>query len=250
MKCLIVLPCYNEEENVESLIYKIDQFLNHFIQYEIVAINDGSRDHTGDLLKHLSNNYPIMIKEHIENRGLSEALRTGLKAALQYSSDEDFIVTMDSDNTHDPKYILPMLESGRSGADIVIGSRYVSKGKQLNVSPHRVLLSRSINLLIRKIVKLPVRDVTSGYRCFKAFVLRRLREKLGKEFLTSKGFEVSLELLIKTFWCCSKVKEIPITLDYGKKKGKSKMRLIPTINSYIIALMKIKDWKEQLVVAS
>jgi len=248
VECLVMLPCYNEEENLKSLIHNIDETLRHSINYKIIAVNDGSRDHTGDILKELSNEYPIIITEHKTNKGLSKALHTGLKTALQYSSDEDFIITMDSDNTHDPKHILHMLRVARHGADIVIGSRYVPYGKQTNVSPHRIFLSKSINLIIRKIARLPVKDATSGYRCFRASVLRKLEKTLGQKFLESKGFEASFELLVKTFWCCSNVKEIPITLDYSKKKGKSKMRLMPTIKRYGITLMKIKKWRKKLEV--
>jgi len=245
MKCLVILPCYNEEENLNTFIHKIDETLHHFMPYKIIAVNDGSQDHSGDLLKELSTKYPIILIEHRMNKGLSAALHTGLETALKYSSDEDFIITMDSDNTHDPQQILNMLNAAMNGANIVIGSRYVPNGKQINVSPHRVFLSKTINLLLRKIAKLPVKDVTSGYRCFKASAVRELK-KTGQKFLESKGFEVSFELLAKTFWCSSTIKEVPITLDYSKKKGKSKMRILPTIERYCITLTKIKGWRKQV----
>jgi len=247
MKILVILPCYNEEENLKSLIHKIDGTLRYFTPYEIIAVNDGSQDGTGEILKELSNSYPIIITEHSTNKGLSEALSTGIKTALQHSSDEDFIITMDADNTHDPKYILNMFKLAKNGTDIVIGSRYVYCGKQTNVSPYRALMSKMINFLTRKIAKLPVKDATSGYRCYKSSVLKKTVENLGPSFLESKGFEASFELLLKIFWCCSNVKEIPIMLDYSKKKGKSKMRILPTIKRYFIALTKIKGWRKQVL---
>lgn len=246
MKILVILPCYNEEENLKSLVHKIDGTLRCFAPYEIIAVNDGSQDNTGEILKELSNNYPIIITEHSTNKGLSEALSTGIKTALQRSSDEDFIITMDADNTHDPKYILNMLKLAKNGANMVIGSRYISCGKQANVSLHRIIMSKMINLLARKIAKLPIKDLTSGYRCYRSFILKKTVEILGPNFLESKGFEASFELLLKTFWCCSNIKEIPIILDYSKKKGKSKMKIFPTIKRYCIALKKIKDWRKQV----
>lgn len=243
MKCLVILPCYDEGENIKPLIPQIDEILHDAIPYEIIAVNDGSRDNTSELLKELSNEYPIIIREHGTNKGLSEALSTGLETALRNSSDEDLIITMDSDNTHDPKYILDMLASAKDGADIVIGSRYVPSGKQLNVPAYRVFLSKSINLLVGKVSGIPARDLTSGYRCFRAITLRKAKTSFGSRFIESKGFEVSLELLAKTFMHSSRLKEIPMTLDYKKKKGKSKMKLMPTIERYINLLMQLKKWK-------
>lgn len=245
MKCFVILPCYNEERNLNSIIYKINETLQNFMTYKIIAVNDGSLDSTGNLLRELSFKYPIITTEHKVNKGLSEALLTGLSIALEHSSDEDFIITMDSDNTHHPKYILKMLSEAMNGAKIVVGSRYIPNGRQINVPPHRVLLSKTINLLLRKMAKIPVKDVTSGYRCFKASAIRKLKERRQK-FLESKGFEVSFELLAKTFWCSSSIKEVPIMLDYSKKKGKSKMKILPTIVGYCTVLTKIRSWRKQM----
>jgi len=245
VKCFVVLPCYNEEQNIESLIPHIDKTLRDYIPYQIIAINDGSDDDTGRLLKHLSKQHPIEVLEHPKNKGLAATLQTGLSAAVQHSSNGDLIITMDSDNTHDPMYILDMLKVATE-ADMVVGSRYVQNGKQMNVPPHRMVLSRMINYIIRKIANLSVMDATSGYRCFKASSLKKLEKNMGKRFMESKGFEASLEILLKMFWCNSTIKEVPITLDYNKKEGWSKMKLLPTIKRYVILLTKIKDWRNEL----
>lgn len=246
MKCLVVLPCYNEEENLKPLIHNIDAVLRHTIPYKVIVVNDGSQDNTKVLLKELSNQYPLIIEEHEHNQGLSEALSTGLETALTLSSDEDLIITMDSDNTHDPKYILDMITTAKDGADIVIGSRYASNGKQVNVPPFRVFLSKSVNLLIKEISRIPAEDLTSGYRCFRAHVVRKTKASFGSKLIESKGFEVSLELLAKTFLHCTTLSEVPMLLDYGKKRGKSKMKLLPTIRRYLTLLLKVNKWRKQL----
>lgn len=247
MKCIIVLPCYNEEGNVKSLISAIDRTLRQRISYEIIAVNDGSNDDTGELLRKLSRKYPIYVLEHPTNKGIATALQMGLNKAVKRSSDEDLIVTMDSDNTHGPQCILDMVKAAKE-ADIVIGSRYVKDGMQLNVPFYRVILSKVVNFLARRMVKLPVRDATSGYRCFKAAALKRLSLISKHGFIESKGFEVSLEVLAKTFWCNSIIQEVPITLDYSRKKSKSNMRLLPTIKRYVILLGKMKSWRSELEV--
>jgi dolichol-phosphate mannosyltransferase len=237
MRCLIILPCFNEEKNVKPLIYSIDHVLKRQIRYKIIAVDDGSRDRTGEVLKDLSADYPMRIIQHCDNMGLGAALRTGLLAAAEEAHDDDVVVTMDSDNTHDPKYILSMLVAARK-ADVVVGSRYVGGGVQLNVPVHRVILSKGINALVGALFKLSVRDTTSGFRCFRGILLKRLSRVFRSDIVSSNGFESSLELLFKAVHSGGFVTEVPILLDYGRKGSKSKMRLFSTIINYVILLFR------------
>jgi len=239
MRCFIVLPCFNEEKNVKPLVHSIDHVLKPQISYKIIAVNDGSHDRTSEVLKDLSSDYPVKVFEHSINMGLGAALKTGLCAAAEESLADDFVVVMDSDNTHDPKHILGMLVAARK-ADVVVGSRYVTGGAQLNVPSHRVVLSRIINIFVGKLFRLPVRDATSGFRCFRAALLKRLRNNSRNSIVDSKGFEASLELLFKAVRLGGFVTEVPIFLDYGKKGGKSKMRLFSTIVNYLFLLLKFR----------
>jgi len=239
MRCFIVLPCFNEEKNVTSLICSINHVLKDKIPYKIIAVNDGSYDRTGEVLKDLSADYPLQVVEHYTNMGLGASLRSGLLVATEEVLDDDVIVTMDSDNTHDPKHILDMLIAARK-ADIVVGSRYVVGGAQLNVPPHRVILSKVINTLVGKLFKLQVKDTTSGFRCFRAILLKRLYTTLKGNVINSQGFESSLELLFKAIHSGGFVTEIPILLDYGQKGGKSKMHLFATVINYVRLLLKFK----------
>lgn len=237
MKCLIVLPCYNEEENIRQVVRSIDTILGTQVPYRIIAVDDGSRDRTGEALKDLSSEFPVGIFRHSRNLGLGAALKTGLLAAAEEASCDDFIVTMDSDNTHDPKHILDMLDAAEK-ASIVVGSRYVKGGVQLNVPPHRVVLSRIINLLVGELFHLHVRDATSGFRCFRAALIKRLCVLFRDSIIESDGFSASLELLLKATGSGAVVAEVPISLDYGKKGGRSKMRLFSTIMKYLGLLYK------------
>lgn len=242
MKCLVMLPCHNEEQNLEKLVSSLHEVLHTHIPYQIVAVNDGSTDGTGGILHKLSEEYPIIVAEHKNNQGLASAFRTGLKLALEQASPEDLIVTMDADNTHNPKYI-PRLAQEAVNSEVAISSRYTQGGRQLHVPCYRVLLSRILNSLIKILTRIPVNDATSGYRCYKASVLRKAIQTFGKKLIESKGFEVSYELLLKTYRCSGSVKEVPNTLDYSRKLGKSKIRIMPTILSYILLLGKTVLWK-------
>jgi len=240
MKCFIVLPCFNEEKNIKPLVHSIDEVLRSQIRYKIIAVNDGSCDRTRVILKDLSADYPVELLEHSINLGLGAALRTGLLAAVEEALDDDFVVTMDSDSTHNPEHVLEMLvEAGN--ADVVVGSRYVKGGTQLNVPLHRVILSRTINFLIRKLLQLPLNDTTSGFRCFRADLLKRLCETFRNSIIESNGFVASLELLLKAVHFGGVIAEVPISLDYGRKGGASKMHLFSTIVSYLILLLKFRN---------
>jgi dolichol-phosphate mannosyltransferase len=239
MRCFIILPCFNEEKNIKPLVHSIDEVLKHQVPYKIIAVNDGSYDGTYEILRDLSVDYPIKVLDHVRNMGLGAALRTGLLAVAEESFDEDFAVIMDSDNTHDPKQVLSMLFAAEN-ADIVVGSRYVKGGVQMNVPAHRVVLSRAINFLVRRLYQLPLKDTTSGFRCFRAVFLKQLLNTFRNSIIESKGFAASLELLLKAVRSGGVVTEVPILLDYGKKGGSSKMRLFSTVINYLILLFKFR----------
>jgi dolichol-phosphate mannosyltransferase len=239
MKCFIILPCFNEEKNLKPLIHSIDNVLSSHLPYQIIAVNDGSIDRTKDILKDLSAEFPIKVLEHSKNYGLAAALKTGLIAAVEESFDDDFVITMDSDNTHDPKHVLDMLIAVEN-ADVVVGSRYVEGGAQLNVPLDRAILSRMVNLLVEKLFHLRLKDATSGFRCFRAGLLRRLYNTFGNGIIESRGFTASLELLLKAVAFGGVVAEVPIRLDYGKKNGKSKMHLFSTVFNYLALLFRFK----------
>jgi len=239
MRCFIILPCFNEEKNIKPLIHSIDKVLKPQIPYKIIAVNDGSSDRTSEILKDLSVDYPVEVLEHRINMGLGAALRTGLLATAEEALDNDFAVTMDSDNTHNPKHVLDMLIAARK-ASVVIGSRYVKGGVQLNVPLHRVILSKMINFLVGKLFQLPVKDITSGFRCFRADLIKRLCDTFGSRIIESNGFEASLELLFKTVHSGGFVDEVPILLDYGRKGGDSKMHLFSTVVSYLVLLFRYR----------
>jgi len=234
----IVLPCYNEEANIESLVKSINHSCSG-IDHTIIAVDDGSKDQTSIILTRLQKNFPIVLSRHSRNLGLQAALRTGLRRAVAIGKPGSAIVVMDADLTHNPFYISTMMADLTKGCDVVVASRYAKGGKQIGVPFHRRVLSRGISILGNIFFRLPVKDVTSGYRCYRAEIINRIIDKYGSRFIESKGFEVSFELLVKAYSVGAKIVEIPFVLDYSKKRSKSKLRVQHTIRNYLKLITKL-----------
>jgi len=241
MTVYVLLPCYNEERNLKELITEISRACQKF-DYKIVAVDDGSKDGTYPYLHALSRTYPIVVLRHEKNRGLHEALRTLLLCIYDTAGNSDYVITMDSDLTHDPKYIPQLISACRKEeADVAIASRFVDGGKQIGVPLHRALLSRGLRLFVKIMLGIPVRDVSSGYRCIRSSNIKGIIEKYGFErFIEAKGFEVQLELLYKLFLNGAKIIEVPFTLDYSMKKGESKLKIRRTILGYLRTISKLR----------
>ena len=162
-----------------------------------------------------------------------------MNAAIKQASDNDFVITMDADNTHDPCLIPDMIGLCKKGADLVISSRYVTNGNQIGVPRYRVVLSKGINFLIRLRAKSNIKDYTSGYRCYRASTIRKLLSIYGDRFIESDGFEVNLELLAKSVNLSAKIVELPMVLNYGLKKGRSNLKLVQTMLRYVRVLIRL-----------
>lgn len=237
-----MLPCYNEESNLEQLFAKISQVCQGS-DYKIVAVDDGSTDGTYSLLCSLSKTHPVVVLRHKENRGLHEALRSLLLWVCNDNGNPDYAITMDSDLTHDPKYIPELISAcEEKGVDIAIASRFVETGRQVGVPFHRAFLSKWFRLFVGISLGTSLKDVSSGYRCIRSANIKELVETYGpKKLVETKGFEVQLELLFKLFTSGAKITEIPLILDYSKKKGKSKLRIRRAILGYFKTVLKLKS---------
>lgn len=186
MKTLIIIPAYNEGENIEKVV---DNLTSNFPQYDYVVINDGSRDNTEDICKARGYNYI----SHPVNLGLAGAFRTGMKYALK--ENYDAAIQFDGDGQHNPEYIAPMLEKLESGYNIVIGSRFVTDKKPASL---RMLGNNLIELAILLTTGKKINDTTSGMRIFDKKIIKTLalKEDLGPEpdtvaLLMRKGAKVT-----------------------------------------------------------
>src|SRR5262249_34292012 len=158
-------PAYNEEGNLANLLRHIHQTLRDAgLEHSIVVVDDGSRDHTAEILRSCAQTLPLIIETHTRNQGLGGALRDALKRAVTGAAPGDLIVTMDSDETHSPDLILTMLKRVREGCDIVIASRFQPGSKVQGLAVHRVWISTLACLLFRALFPTPrARDYPCGF---------------------------------------------------------------------------------------
>jgi dolichol-phosphate mannosyltransferase len=210
---------YNEADNLTALLERLAAVRDASgLDLTAIAVDDGSRDATYLRLASLAPRYPwLRVVRHARNRGLAGALRTGIDEALaERTSGFDAVAFMDADLTHAPEDLPRLLEPiAAEQADFVLGSRYVVGGGMRGVPWTRRLISVVGNAAVRRLLGVPVADLTSGFRAARLSVFRAIR-------LEEDGFGIQLEGTVKAFRAGFRVEEVPITLGV-RKNGYSKM---------------------------
>ncbi|BCX06111.1 MAG: dolichol-phosphate mannosyltransferase [Candidatus Roseilinea sp.] len=231
----IVLPAYNEAEALPRLLARIAAVSDaHFGGgLRVILANDGSTDGTPGLARAAADTHRLHldILTHKVNRGLGEAIKTGLKGALERStSDDDVIITMDSDDTHLPGLIPRMVMMIEEGNDLVIASRYQHGSRMLGIPRYRQLLSTGLSWLFRIVYPIPgARDYSCGYRAYRAGALRAALNRFGDSLFVERGFACMVDILIKMHLAGATVNEVPMILRYDRKPGATKMPVKKTI---------------------
>lgn len=226
-----MIPTYNEGENIQELVQDI---LNLPLDAElsILVVDDNSPDGTGEKVKQLANkDGRVHVLTRKKRRGRGAAGIDGFKHAL--SQNPDFIIEMDGDFSHQPAFI-PSLLTACGAYDIAIGSRFVKGGKDFNRNFARRLITFLVRIFIRRLYGVTVRDVSSGFRCFRKEVL----EKIDPDDLISAGPSLVLEILYKASRLNLKIGEVPITFT-DREKGRTKLTLL-TLAETLIMAMKFK----------
>ena len=227
----VVLPAYNEAASLAVVLQALDHAGRESgIDLHLIVVNDGSSDPTALVARRYTGTFPLSLVEHATNLGLGAAIRSGLVTAVDLASDRDIIVTMDADDTHTPTVISLMADRIRHGFDVVIASRYRPGSCVIGVPFHRRLLSDAASLLLRCVFPTRgVRDFTCGYRAYRASALRRAFGLYREEFINQEGFQCMVDILLKLRRMDLKFTEVPLTLRYDRKSGKSKMKVLHTV---------------------
>jgi dolichol-phosphate mannosyltransferase len=228
-KAAVMIPTYNERENIADLINEI-LVLDVDMDLSVVVADDNSPDGTGEIVQKMTESddrIHALIRKKRRGRGAGGI--DGFKEALKLSP--DFIVEMDGDFSHQPKFI-PKLLQACEDYDLVIGSRYVEGGRDQDRNLVRRIITFFVRSFIRRKYHIPVKDVSSGFRCFKREVL----EQIDLDDLISVNPSIVLEILYKAHLLEFTMKEIPIEF-VDRRKGETKLNFLILLETLIMALL-------------
>lgn len=215
MRNLVIVPTYKESENIESLITAIT---NLPVAFDILIIDDNSPDGTASIVKELQRSLPSLhLIERAGKLGLGTAYIAGFKWAL--AREYHYIYEMDADFSHDPADLVKLYKAcHEEGADLAIGSRYISGVNVVNWPLSRVLMSYCASIYVRMITGMKVKDTTAGFKCYRREVLESIRP----EHIRSVGYAFQIEMKFTAWKMGFKVMEVPIIFT-DRKLGTSKM---------------------------
>lgn len=228
LKIVIVIPTFNEAENIEVLLEKI--LALWITDSKIVIIDDNSPDGTGGIVEGLSkkSKNKIVVIQRKGKLGLGSAYKEGFRIALRQNA--SVILTMDADLSHDPNAI-PELFSELKGHDLVVGSRYVEGGGIVGFPLARYALSYLAQALCRFLLGIKIHDSTSAFRAYKADIL----EKINPETIKSEGYSFLIEVVFRAQEKGAKIKEIPIIFK-ARERGKSKVSQMEIYKAFMTVL--------------
>jgi len=233
---LIIIPTYNEIENIEDilrLVFGLEKL------YHVLVVDDGSPDGTANIVKELQQEFPgkLHIEERTGKLGLGTAYIHGFKWALTH--DYSYIIEMDADFSHPPNSLIDLYNACEiDGADVAVGSRYISGVNVVNWPMIRVLMSYFASVYVRWVTRIHVRDTTAGYVCYH----RRVLERIDLNKINFVGYAFQIEMKFTAWRLGFKIDEVPIIFT-DRKKGQSKMSSsIFKEAIFGVLFMKIKSW--------
>ncbi|MDR7866255.1 MAG: glycosyltransferase family 2 protein [Sporomusaceae bacterium] len=243
----IMLPAFNEEVALKSLLPKIHQVFNdQGRRYRIVVVNDGSTDNSQAILDQLAQSIHLDVVTHCINRGLGETERDGFEYIAARCSPMDSIVRLDCDDTHEPSYIFCLLDKLDEGFDVVIASRFQEGGGQVGVNAYRATISYLANLFMKVLFNIPqIREYSCGYRAYRAKAIQSAVLVFGNGFIQLKGlgFTSTLETIVKLKLLGCSFAEVPFVLRYDKKTSVSKMiSSVTTLGYFTMAILYHWPW--------
>ena len=217
MSNLVIIPTYNEKENIEAIITAVMELP---IEYHVLVIDDGSPDGTANIVKNLMSDKfagKLHLVERAGKLGLGTAYIAGFKWAIEHQY--DYIFEMDADFSHNPQDLLKLYDAcANQGADVAIGSRYVSGVNVVNWPMGRVLMSYFASKYVRFVLGMNVHDTTAGFVCYRREVL----ETIELDKIRFKGYAFQIEMKFTAYKCGFKIQEVPIIF-VNRVLGTSKM---------------------------
>jgi dolichol-phosphate mannosyltransferase len=214
----LVLPTYNEAGNIEMIVEAVLPQLASTGEHRVLVVDDNSPDGTGAIADTLAERHPgrVEVLHRAGKEGLGRAYVAGFNHALAHGA--SLVMEMDADFSHDPADIPRLVHEARHGADLVLGSRYIRGGGVVNWGMNRRIISRGGCLYAQMVLRVPVRDLTGGFKCFSRSVL----EGIHMEQMHADGYGFQIELTYRALKAGFHVREVPIVF-HERREGQSKM---------------------------
>jgi dolichol-phosphate mannosyltransferase len=209
-----------------------------------LIVDDGSTDGTGTIVRSLGAGLDLTVLRHETRRGPGRAFATGFTYLASRLHPDDYVVTMEGDNTSRLELLSSMFVRGREGYDAILASPYLYGGSIEHTTTWRVILSRIANVLVKEVFGLTgIATVSSFYRLCRGQVILNLQRCYGPGIVERAGFECMIELLLKMVYLRTAISEVPMTLDTSRRAGRSKMRVLPTIVGYLRLWRDTGRWR-------
>jgi dolichol-phosphate mannosyltransferase len=233
-RVILTMPAYNEARVIRELLTQAEAAFSRLgLEWDIIVIDDGSKDETAPIVREFARQEPrVRLVQHEVNKGLGPAIVTGLVSAMEIADDPStLVVSMDADLTHPPMVVGQMIAAAERGADMVIASRFQPGSQVMGLSAFRHLLSWGARNVFSLFLDIPgVKDYTCGFRAIRAHRIREALDYYGQDgFITRAGFACTDEVLVKLALLGVRIQEIPFILRYDLKQGSSKINLPVTI---------------------
>jgi len=215
----LILPTYNEAENIEAIVTAASEVLHRAAPdgFRVLVVDDGSPDGTGQIAGRIAAEHDwAAVLHRTEKNGIGPAYLAGFRYALDHGA--AYVMEMDSDFSHDPADLARLLDAIHAGADLALGSRYVPGGGVRDWSLLRRFISEGGSTYARWVLGLPVRDLTGGFKCFRREVL----EEIHFDSVRSRGYAFQVELTYRAVRAGFRVVEVPIVFR-DRERGQSKM---------------------------
>lgn len=213
---VVLLPTYNERENLEAIVAAI---MGAQPDFDILVIDDNSPDGTGQLADELASAHPQVSCLHRRGKeGLGRAYLAAYRHVLDSPKNYGFVIQMDADFSHPPRFLGDLVDACKTGSDVAIGSRWVPGGSVENWSPLRIAVSRGGSLYARTVLGIGVRDLTAGFVCYRRHVL----ETLALDRVAATGYGFQIEMKYRASRRGFRLREVPIVFP-DRTRGQSKM---------------------------
>ncbi len=241
---LFIVPAYNEESNLPRLIADLEARPELWQGGRLIVVDDGSSDATAEVAEAHAGPLAIEVIRLRFNQGPGRAFDRGFRRALELMPAEGHVVTLEGDTTSDLDAVQEMLAKASSGADVVLACHHAG-GELVNVRAHRRFLSRAASYAVRRTAGLDAQTVSSFFRVYRASALRAGYERYGKDFVREPGFACKAEILIKLDRLGARIAEVPVSLDWSRREGASKLRVLPTVRGYARLMMRQATARER-----